>query len=105
MTAQLPIIVTIGEPEPDEPALPALVKLSDGAVATFVAWTGGETTAAQVFENVPNLTSVWKYDGTTWHSYASAADVPAILKTNFSLEPYDVLYIVTTGPVTVSSGY
>ena len=102
------VTLNIGEPEPDEPVepvLPALVELSDGAIATFVGWRGGETTAAQVFENVPNLTVVWKYDGSSWHSYVSAADAPDLLKDNFSLAPYDSLFIVTTGPVTVASGY
>lgn len=102
------IVLQVGEEEPEvvvEPELPALVQLSDGAVATFVAWTGGETTASQVFANVPNLTVVWKYDGTNWHSYQSAADAPAFLQSNFSLAPNDVLYIVTTGPVTVASGH
>ncbi len=99
------LTLNVGEPEVVEPVLPALVELSDGAIATFVGWRGGETTAAQVFDSVPNLTVVWKYDGTSWHSYVSAADAPGLLKNNFSLAPYDSLFIVTTGPVTVASGY
>ena len=84
------------------------VALADGATATFTTWSGGDTTASQVFENVTNLVIVHKFTGDIsgpnggWAPYTSSPNAPAALKENYTLSNGDILFIITDGAVTIS---
>ena len=78
-------------------------QLSDGAVATFRAWTFADADSS-VFENVAGLVAVWKWTGSEWVLYAADPDAPSGLKAVFTLTNGDVIFIVTTGAVTVVLG-
>lgn len=84
-------------------AEPETYALADSAVSMFHTWEGGDATSA-VFEDVPNLKAVWKWDGATWLSYASHPDAPSGIKTDYSLSTGDTLYVVSAGPVTLTLG-
>ena len=71
--------------------------------STFVSWQGGDASSAE-FENVANLTIVWKWTGNAWFRYVSDPSVPASLKTDFALSNGDVLFVVSEGPVDITLG-
>jgi len=73
--------------------------LTDSASSTFLSWASGEKTAATAFSGASNLTVVWRWNGSAWQSYSPGA--PAAVNTNFSLSNGDVIYVVTTGAVTI----
>ncbi len=96
------VMLTIGEPEPKDTG-PTVIELTDGPVATYVAWNDDwGTVSSSTFENVPGLVVVWKWTGTTWFGYTSSPTAPVATKTNYTVAPGDVLYVVSNGAVTIT---
>ncbi len=82
---------------------PTVYQLPASADGTFHSWRGGPASSA-VFENVANLTVVWKWAGGKWVDYVSDPAAPASTKTVFALSDGDVLFVVSDGPVTILLG-
>ena len=85
------------------PTTYTLVDAAGAREASYVSWQGGEAISA-VFEGVPNLVSVQKWQGATWLSYVSDPAAPPSLKADFSLSNGDTLFVVSTGPVILTLG-
>ncbi len=89
-----------GPPVPDEP-----VVLAGGAGATFVLWRGAATTASELFGQIAAVTIVWRWNGSSWDAFNPI--LPSAVTTDFALgegaQP-DLLWLVSSGPVTVSRG-
>ena len=94
------VTLTIGEPEDTGPTV---IELTDGPASTYVAWNDGwGTVSSSTFENVPGLVVVWKWTGTMWVGYTSSPTAPAATKTNFTVAPYDTIFVVSNGAVTIT---
>lgn len=92
------VAITIGEPEDTGPTV---VELTDGPASTYVSWNDDwGTVSSSTFENVAGLVVVWKWTGTMWIGYVASPTAPAATKTNFTVSPGDVLYVVSNGAVT-----
>jgi hypothetical protein len=74
-------------------------ELTSGAVSTFLAWTAGDSTASAAFSSATNLTVAWRWNGSGWDSFGPGA--PSAVNTNYSLSNGDVLFVVSTGAVTI----
>ena len=84
-------------------AQPATYTLADSAVSTFHTWQGGDATSA-VFDGVPDLKIVWKWQDETWLPYVPHIEAPSRLKTDYSLADGDTLYVISDGPVEITLG-
>ena len=94
------VMLTIGEPEDTGPTV---IELTDGPASTYVAWNDDwGTVSSSSFENVAGLVVVWKWTGTMWIGYTSSPTAPAATKTNFTVGPADVLYVIANGAVTIT---
>ncbi len=94
------VMLTIGEPEDTGPTV---IELTDGPASTYVAWSDDwGTVSSSTFENVAGLVVVWKWTGTMWIGYTSSPTAPAATKTNFTVGPADVLYVIANGAVTIT---
>ena len=80
---------------------PATYSLASAAGATFHSWDGGEASSS-VFENVANLVRVWWWSGSMWIGYTSNPNAPSATKTDFAVVDKDTLFIVATGPVSIT---
>ena len=101
-TAGLLVRVVDPDAEPVDTG-PTVYQLAASADRTFHSWRGGPASSA-VFENVANLTVVWKWAGGKWVDYVSSPAAPASTKTGFALSGGDVLFVVSDGPVTILLG-
>ncbi len=99
----LAVVVAIGQPGRAAANDPTTYTLVDAAGSAFVSWQGGDATSA-VFENVPNLDAVWKWQDDAWHAYVSDPEAPSRLKADYALSTGDVLFVVSSGPVTLTLG-
>ena len=94
------VMLTIGEPEDTGPTV---IELTDGPASTYVAWNADwGTVSSSTFENVAGLVVVWKWTGTMWVGYVSSPAAPAATKTNFTVDPYDTIFVVANGAVTIT---
>ena len=84
-------------------AQPTTYTLADSAVSMLHTWQGGDATSA-VFEDVPDLKIVWKWQDETWLPYVPHIEAPSRLKTDYSLANGDTLYVVSDGPVEITLG-
>ena len=75
------------------------VELSSGATSTFLAWTGDEVDSS-VFDGVGGLTIIWWWNGAEWLPFVPDSSIDA-LRAVFVLSTFDVIFIVTTGAVSV----
>ena len=80
---------------------PTTYTLADSAVSMFHTWQGGDATSA-VFENVPDLKIVWKWQDETWLPYVPHPKAPSRTKTDYSLANGDTLYVISDGPVEIT---
>jgi hypothetical protein len=104
---QTPVAVaptpSVPAPEPNDPKIEESPHIEISLVSTagvsFVAWTSIETDAASAFDDVDNLDAVWWWNGADWKLFAPNA--PASLSTNFHLAAGDVIFVLSSGPVTV----
>ena len=101
VTAQLPIIITIGDPEPEEPPAPVesavSLDLSEGGDYYSISDNSVPTTASALFDGT-SVSVAWKWDraSSSWTSY-----IPAIGSTDFLVTSGDILWIVAGSAETV----
>ena len=93
----LALAAAIAQPGRGDAADSTTYTLADSAVSTFHTWQGGDATSA-VFENVPDLKIVWKWQDETWLPYVPHPKAPSRTKTDYSLANGDTLYVISDGP-------
>ena len=99
----LALAAALAQPGRGDAADPTTYTLADSAVSMFHTWQGGDATSA-VFENVPDLKIVWKWQDETWLPYVPHPKAPSRTKTDYSLANGDTLYVISDGPVEITLG-
>ena len=96
-----PGVFALGLPPASVPGS-ATLALALAASANYVVWTGGPTTASEIFSDAV-VDVAWRWNGASFESFTPNA--PPALSTDFALgagtEP-DVIWLVTSGPLSVA---